>query len=381
MRLLYVSVFGSVLLALAIVARMAPSTAGTAAAAMVGPNLYTQEVLHIKSTATHTKPDGTQGETRFSELWYDPTNGDARYSETNPAGDYDVVEVRNGNTYTLYLPDDSIAETHVALDGTQPAFLQNVGVELLGYKDGLEDGTMSKAGEELMPDGQSTIIVQESIVTDVNVDVIRVSVSTDTGLPLKSLAYGRDSLGGLVLVETKNFTFQVIEQVPHTQLPAALFDKPQAQFSATTEYKNTAWGQSFTGYNLYWLDSSFGSMPLEAVLYDTRTGEPGPPNTVHINYTQRSSPAEDEVVQDLSIIQEPVESSGPQYSEAVDDGANEYETVTVNGRQARLYDDGDGMLQLEMVVNGTFIMISGSTARAQILEAATSLRGLNCANP
>lgn len=377
MRALSLGLFASVLLLLLFGGRIGIQASNTAT--VVGPTLFTEDVLHVKSTAKFLDPQGVEGEVRHGELWYDPISGNARYTETGVDGTYQVREIREGLNYTVYIPGGNTTETHVALDPNAP-FLRQVGNELLGYKDMLEKGQIMSTSDTTIINGQKVVVVEGSVLTDdENVDFERAWISVDTGLPIQEVGYKSDAIGGLTVVETKNIVYPLIEQVSRDALPSGLFTMPTAEYRTVRAFKDVPWAQSFPEFRLHWLGPIFDTMPLDDILLDRRRDPSGISTSVHVNYTQYNVPGDytSAVVQDLSVILEPIGANGPQYSDPGPEGAYAGEQVTVANRQARLYDDGSRILHLEMTVDGTFVILTGSTNRHTLLDAASKLVKLN----
>lgn len=343
-------------------------------------------VRHIRATHTYTEPSGQVVSQQGIEFWLDTSNGNARYEEKDASGQVELVEIQSGLVYSTYLPKQGIAETMIASDGNA-GFLQNVEQAVLDNQDRMQlPPDQSGILTNDIVDGQTATVFSGGRWeggTEI-VDEVRAWVSTESGLTLKEVAYDRDQAGSLQEVERKTIAYHMDQQVSRSQLPANLFDTsvPAAQYPyrGTQRYQAATSATSFQEFQTYWLGPTYGAVPLFAITHDEEMDGTTRLSSVDVTYAHPFIDGMQSSVEQISITQESIVTAGERPQGGDPGGGQLSESVTVNGRQALLYDNGHGDVQVELNMEGTLVAVSAST-RDQALRAAAHLRKLNDCPP
>jgi hypothetical protein len=333
----------------------------------VGPGVF-----HVKARHVWTTPQGEQKGVRENEFWYDPNTQDARYDQKSLTSDYHTIMRRNGRTYSTQYPRINMVSDETYTDETAP-ILRSVQDKVLFYKAALDRGELRGIGEEVV-DGKLAIVVWQQADLE-GIDVLRVSVDSVSGLPLKEIAYRNSLLGGVEEVEKQFITYTLVEHVDRSNLPADLFSAPDAVHRVNQVYMTPTSAGNFAEFGIYWLGTSFNALPLATIDHTeyVNVDAPGRISAVSASYAAPSiAPV------GLHIRQQP--------STGVTDEARECgespgssgvaERVAVGDRQVVLCDfEGEGV-QANLMIDGTFITLSGRH-RQEVLQAVESLRKLN----
>jgi len=330
-------------------------------------------VLHLQATHVWYGPTGQEQRRAQSEFWLDPTNASARWDQRDASGKPNVSLVRNGLTVAHFLVPDKAVVLQVASDSS-PKYLNAVHDQVLGFKTLKDAGQMQVLGEEPFAGVTTTKVRTTAALT--TADSLEVNLEKQSGLPVRQIAFKTDSSGVSHTTETELIKYGVVEHIAHALLASNTFATAVPVGWNLSIYRaltpNTA--SAFRAFSVYWLGTSFGTLPLFSMSNDEAQRTTTHINTVAVTYAQPFGqgvrpPGE------LTLIERPPLGPADIPTPGVPVVADTPpQRVTVAGQSAMLFNDK--VVRLEITIGGTFITIHGTDA-AQVLQAASSLKKLN----
>lgn len=336
-------------------------------------------VLHLQAQHVWYGPAGQDESRRQTEVWLDPQTDSARLEERDASGKPDVTTVREGLRLATFLVDGKSAILHVAADGSAP-YLNAVHDQVLAYKTALDAGRVQVLGEESFA-GVVTTKIRTPAVLDSDSGLTRYEVNLDkeSGLPLRQSAFQVDPANpsGVQLMGTELIQYRLFEHLDQALLPTDTFSTAIPAGWNFTSYTALTAGTAngFHAFDMYWLGSSFGGLPLFGMSHDEAQRGTTHINSVDVTYANPfvngvRAPGQ------VSLIERPPGGPRDMPTPGMPAPAGTApRSVTVAGRAGTLF-EGGGPVRLEMTIGGTFITIFGSD-RPQVLQAAGSLQKLN----
>lgn len=331
-------------------------------------------VFHVKAKHVWTTPEGEQKEAREAEFWFDPVTQDARYDERSLTRRYHTVLRRKGLTFSIQFPLEGQVSTETFTDANAP-MLQRAQENVLYYKAALARGELRPISTQVL-DYEPADVVQRKVAFE-GVDVLKAWINKGSGLAIKEIAYRQGQFGGLEEVEKHDITYTLIERVDRGEMPTDLFSVPAAERRSSQESLTLPLARQYKEFDIYWVGPNFDAMPLSDINITASVNgdQPGRVSTLHVIYAEPILGEQSNTPKSLQIHQSSAASMGGSTIHCGND-LDAATGETVGGRRATLCNRGSEGIQLNWIVGGTFVTISGQD-RQQVLKAAESLQKLN----
>ncbi len=336
-------------------------------------------VLHLQAQHVWYGPAGQEVSRRQSELWLDPHTNSARLEHRGASGKPDVTTVREGLRLATFMVDGKSAIVQVAADGSA-LYLNAVRDQVFAFKALLDAGRAQVLGEESFA-GVVTTKIRTPAVLDSDSGLTRYEVNLDkqSGLLLRQSAFQVDPANpsGVQLMGTELIQYSQVEHIDQALLPTDTFSTaiPAGWNYSSYTALTPGTANALHAFDMYWLGSSFGGLPLFGMSHDEAQRGTTHINSVNVTYANPfvngvRAPGQ------VSLIERPPLGPGEMPTPGMPVPAGTApRSVTVAGRAATLF-QGGGPVRLEMTIGGTFITIHG-TDESQVLQAAGSLQKLN----
>jgi hypothetical protein len=360
---------------------------------MHGPSTGTgsAQVLHVRASVASTDNPTA----RIHEMWTVTDTNEVRYYRSNPYEE--AVETRSGVTVTSHVTHsyqssvEARFSRRVAIDENQA--MLDIDAEFTIYADLMAEGALTVM-EYGTVQGRPAIRVEythEGMLEGLEGKQILQSVWLDQAslVPYSEKSFDVTN-GPPVELATTTYTYDVIEYVDRTALPARFFElQPPASVTPELDrYMTVSEAQGFAPFAVYWLGQAFNGLPLDTINYQLTASSEKPGGSFAVEYghdywQERSNP-----VGRVSLVQEPASQfqwtgSGegatvlpPELVEVTVPGGSptQVNNPVLGQLDAVLYNSDPPHMQL--VVGATGITIHARNNQ-ELVDAASALQRLN----